>query len=232
MKLVPLASLATLALPATALVQRSVPAQPPKVQKTQARSASESPAPTTSAPCRRRFVVATTGTEARDRGGGRVVGKDLPNDVIGATKDVSGRLVVEPDGRVLKDSSKIVVKVATLKTDQTRRDNYLRRRTLETDKFPNVELVPTTFSGITSPIPAGESRSFSLTGDLTIHGVTRPTTWQVTARTEGQDYVGKATTAFTFKDFSLEQPRVPIVLGVADTVRLEYDFRFTPSGSK
>jgi polyisoprenoid-binding protein YceI len=202
--LVLLASLATLTLPAAVLT--GAPAQQPT---------------------RLAYVVAPTGNEARYRVREQLVGKDLPNDVIGATKDVTGRIVVEPSGKVLP-GSKIVVKVATLASDQTRRDNYLRRKTLESEKFPNVELVPTTFTGISSPIPAGQSRTFSLTGNLTIHGVTRPTTWQVTARGEGNDVVGKATTAFTFKDFTLDQPRVPIVLSVADTVRLEYDFRLTP----
>jgi hypothetical protein len=50
----------------------------------------------------------------------------------------------------------------------------------------------------------------------------------VTARGEGKDVVGTAATAFTFKDFGLEQPRVPVVLSVADTIRLEYDFHFVP----
>jgi polyisoprenoid-binding protein YceI len=168
-----------------------------------AAKATAQPAAAPTQATRLRFQVAPTGNEAR-------------------------YLVVEANGRVIQDSSKIVVQVSTLKTDQTRRDNYLRRRTLETEKFPTVELVPMTFAGITSPIAPGTSRSFSLTGNLTIHGVTRPTTWQVTARADGSDVVGKATTAFTFKDFSLEQPRVPIVMSVADTVRLEYDFRFTP----
>ncbi len=214
MKLVRLAALASLALPAHLTAQAAKPA-------------ANRPAAADPTPGRLRFVVAPTGNEARYRVREQLVGKDLPNDVIGATKDISGRLLVEPTGRVITDSSKIVVQVATLKTDQTRRDNYLRRRTLETDKYPTVELVPTTFAGITSPIPAGASRTFTLTGNMTIHGVTRPTTWNVTARADGRDVVGTATTAFTFKDFSLEQPRVPIVLSVADTVRLEYDFRFT-----
>ena len=213
MKHVLLASLAVLALPTAATAQSGA-----------ATAQSTAPAQST----RLRFRVAPTGNEARYRVREQLVGKDLPNDVIGVTKDVTGRLVVESNGRVIQDSSKIVVKVATLKTDQTRRDNYLRRRTLETEKYPNVELVPTTFTGISSPIPPGTSRTFALTGNLTIHGVTRPTTWQVTARADGSDVVGKATTAFTFKDFSLDQPRVPIVMSVADTVRLEYDFRFTP----
>ncbi|MDF1504035.1 YceI family protein [Roseisolibacter sp. H3M3-2] len=186
----------------------------------------QAPAPAAAKGTSLRYLVAPTGNEARYRVREQLVGKDLPNDVIGVTKDVTGQLVVQPDGKVVS-GSKISVKVASLASDQTRRDNYLRRRTLETDKYPTVDVVPTTFTGISSPIPAGQSRDFSLTANMTIHGVTRPTTWQVTARAEGKDVVGTAKTSFTFKDFSLEQPKVPIVLSVADTVRLEYDFRFT-----
>lgn len=35
-------------------------------------------------------------------------------------------------------------------------------------------------------------------------------------------------TAFTFADFDIDQPRVPIVLSVADTIKLEYDFTLIP----
>jgi polyisoprenoid-binding protein YceI len=229
MKLVRLAALAAAVLPAPLVAQAARTAAKPAT-KSAAKAGAKATAPATPAASTAtflRFVVAPTGNEARYRVREQLVGRDLPNDVIGVTKDVSGRLLVEPDGTVLRDSSKIVVQVATLKTDQTRRDNYLRRNTLETAKYPTVDVVPQTFSGITSPIAPGTSREFSLVANVTIHGVTRPTTWQVTARAEGKDVVGTAKTAFTFKDFSLEQPRVPIVLSVADTVRLEYDFRFT-----
>ena len=93
---------------------------------------------------------------------------------------------------------------------------------------PHVELVPLTFQGLAAPLAPGTSKTFALVGNLTVHGVTRPTTWQVTARADGSAVVGTATTAFTFKDFNLDQPKVPIVLSVADTVRLEYDFHLTP----
>ena len=225
MKLVRLAALAAAVLPAPLAAQAAKTAAKPAAKAGARATAPATPAASTTTALR--FVVAPTGNEARYRVREQLVGRDLPNDVIGVTKDVSGRLLVEPDGTVLRDSSKIVVQVATLKTDQTRRDNYLRRNTLETAKYPTVDVVPQTFSGITSPIAPGTSREFSLVANVTIHGVTRPTTWQVTARAEGKDVVGTAKTAFTFKDFSLEQPRVPIVLSVADTVRLEYDFRFT-----
>jgi polyisoprenoid-binding protein YceI len=173
--------------------------------------------------------VAPTGNEARYRVREQLAGFDLPNDAIGATKDIAGRIVVDPSGKVLKDSSKIVVTLTELKSDKTRRDNFLKTRTLETQKFPQVELVPVTFEGLAEPIPAGQSRTFSLVGDLTVRGVTRPTTWHVTARADGKDIVGTASTSFTFKDFNLDQPRVPVVLSVADTIKLEYDFHFAPT---
>jgi hypothetical protein len=65
-----------------------------------------------------------------------------------------------------------------------------------------------------------------------MRGVTHPTVWKVSARAEGNDVAGTATTAFTFKDVNLDQPKVPVVLSVADTIRLEYDFRFVREAAK
>jgi hypothetical protein len=46
----------------------------------------------------------------------------------------------------------------------------------------------------------------------------------VTAHQDAGRVSGTASTGFTFADFGLTQPRVPVVLSVADTIRLEYDF--------
>ena len=178
------------------------------------------------------FIVAPDGNEARYRVREQLAGFDLPKDAIGATKDVKGRIVIGPDGKVAKDGSKITIDLASLKSDQARRDNYLRRATLETSKYPQAELVPVALEGLLLPISPGSSQTFSVRGDLTVHGATHSTIWQVTARGEGNGIVGSATTAFTFKDFGLEQPKVPVVLSVADTIRLEYDFKFVPDTSK
>lgn len=179
-----------------------------------------------------RYVVAPTGNEARYRVREQLAGFDLPRDAIGATKAVTGRIVVGADGKVVKDSSKLVIKLSELKSDQTRRDTYLRRNTLETAKYPTAELVPTALEGLLMPIEPGSSQTFSVRANLTVHGVTHPTTWNVTARAEGKDVVGTAATAFTFKDMGLEQPKAAIVLSVADTIRLEYDFRFVPDTAR
>lgn len=213
-------ALGLLGLAAMATVARGQTRVPAKQQGT--------PGKHTTAPEHQRFIVAPSGNEARYRVREQLVGLDLPNDAVGATQEVTGSLLVDGKGTVLRDSSKIVVTVTGLKSDKERRDNYIKRRTIESEKFPTVELVPSTFKGLTM-LPGSAPSSFELVGDLTVHGVTKPTTWKVTARAEGSDIVGSAVTAFTFKDFGLEQPKVPVVLSVADTIKLEYDFRFTPA---
>jgi polyisoprenoid-binding protein YceI len=179
-----------------------------------------------------RFVIAPSGNEARYRVREVLMGASLPNDAIGKTPDITGTILAYPDGRIVKDSSRIVVNLKNLKSDKDRRDGFLQRRTLETEKYPTVELVPTSIRGFNGTLPASGAATFELLGDLTVHGVTRPTVWQVSARAEGQDVAGTATTAFTFKDINLDQPKVPVVLSVADTIKLEYDFRFVREAMK
>lgn len=171
-----------------------------------------------------RFTVAPEGNEARYRVREQLASLDFPNDAVGATSAISGAIVFESDSRIVRDQSKFIVDLRPLKSDRDRRDNYLQRRTLETATYPNVELVPTELRGLSFTAPVSGEQSFQLIGDLTIKGVTRPTTWQVTARFEGGKVTGSAATAFTFDDFGMAKPRVASVLSVADTIRLEYDF--------
>ena len=172
-----------------------------------------------------RFVIGPAGNEARYRVQEVLMGATLPNDAVGVTKTITGSILAYPDGRIVKDSSKIVIHLDSLKSDKDRRDGFLRRRTLETEKFPTVELIPTEIRGFNGSIPASGTVSFQLLGDLVLKGVPHPTVWNVTARAEGKDVTGTAKTAFTFKDVGLDQPKVPVVLSVADTIKLEYDFR-------
>lgn len=171
------------------------------------------------------LVVAPEGNEARYLIEEQLAGFNLTNDAVGATKEVKGAIVLDKSGKVNVGQSRIVVGVAGLSSDKARRDNYVRRRTLETDKFPTVELAVTGIRGSSLPMPTSGTRALSLDGNLTVHGVTRPTTWTADATFAGNTITGKASTRLTFAEFGLAPPRVAIVLSVADTIRLEYDFK-------
>ena len=152
------------------------------------------------------------------------MGLDLPNDAVGRSSAVSGSIAFDADGRVLPAESKVEVDAATFASDRDRRDRYVQGRTLGAEQFPTIQLVPTEVRGLSLPLPTSGSRTFSLAGNLTVREATRPTVWRVTARFGEQGVTGTASTSFTFAEFGLQPPRVPVVLSVADTIRLEYDF--------
>lgn len=172
-----------------------------------------------------RYVVAPSGNEVRYRVREQLVGFDLPNDAIGKSTAVTGVVSIDDAGKVIREASRFVIDAATFASDRDRRDNYVRGRLLESAQYPSVLFVPTEARGITLPPSGTNSHTFDVLGDLTVRGVTRPTTWRVTASVADREVSGSASTKFAFADFQMQKPQVRSVLSVADTIALEYDFK-------
>ena len=199
----------------------------------EAPAAAESGAiPSATAAAAIRYVTAPTGNSARYRVREQLVGVDLPNDAIGETKSVTGAISADAKGNVLPAESKFVIDVTNLVSDKQRRDGFVRGRVLETDQYPTVTFVPKSVRGLSAPVPTSGSRSFDVLGDLTVRNVTKPTLWKVTAQFSGTNVTGTAKTGFTFNDFSIQQPRVPVVLSVGDSIHLELDFNMLPGTAR
>jgi polyisoprenoid-binding protein YceI len=190
-------------------------------------SAAAASAPSSAAAVR--YVTAPTGNAARYRIREQLVGLDLPNDAIGETSGVTGTIAADAKGNIIVSESRFTVDVSTLKSDKERRDGFVRRRVLETEANPTVTFVPKSVKGVTLPLPKSGRKSFEIVGDLTVKGKTRPALWKVDAQFAGDRITGAATTSFTFADYGIEQPRVPVVLSVDETIKLELDFTLVPS---
>jgi polyisoprenoid-binding protein YceI len=172
-----------------------------------------------------RLVLSPDGTEARYLVREQLANISLPSDAVGVTSDVTGMIVINPDGSLVSEESKFVVDLTKLTSDEGRRDNFIKGNTLETNRFPTAEFVPSQAVGLSAPLPTSGQVTFQLVGDMTVHGVTKQSTWDVTAQVmDGQALVGTAKTSFTFGDFGMSSPRVPVVLSVEETIRLEMDF--------
>jgi polyisoprenoid-binding protein YceI len=167
--------------------------------------------------------------EARFRAREQLVGRTLPNDAVGSTREISGTIVLGPNGAILGEDSKVLVDLRTLKSSEGRRDNFIKNNTLQTGRFPTAEFVPQEARGLANPLPATGESTFQLVGSLTVHGATRPATWDVTARFTGQDVAGSATTTIRLEDFGMSRPTVGPVLSIEETLRLELDFRAAQS---
>ncbi|HEX2723027.1 MAG TPA: hypothetical protein VHM24_08915 [Gemmatimonadaceae bacterium] len=82
------------------------------------------------------------------------------------------------------------------------------------------------------PLPKSGKATFRIMGDLTVCAKTKPTTWNVSAQFASGAVTGTANTSFTFREIEIEQPRVPVLLSVADTIRLELDFSMVAAPAK
>ena len=171
-----------------------------------------------------RLTLSPTGNAVRYRVREQLMHHDLPNDAVGETKTLAGALEIDSAGKVIQQSSKFTADAATFVSDQSRRDGYVRKRLLDSDQYPSIVFVPTEIRGVKLPLPVSGTVPFDMTANLTVRGVTRPTNWKGTATFEDGRVTGSAATAFTFSDIQLDQPRVPVLLSVADTIRLEMDF--------
>jgi polyisoprenoid-binding protein YceI len=169
------------------------------------------------------FQISQAASKATFRVREQLAGRQLPNDAVGTTSDVTGQLSIRPDGAVVADASKISVNLRTLATDNRMRDDYIKQNTLQVNRFPTAEFVPTKAEGIPSPLPASGEHTFKLTGMMTMRGVQKEVTWDVTAKRNAGQLEGKATTAVKFGDFGMTPPRVASVLSITDEIRLELD---------
>ena len=142
----------------------------------------------------------------------------------GETSEVVGRIVFDADGAIFADESSIVIQAGTLKTDNDRRDRYVREQTLQTAMYPEIIFRPTSAEGLPSPLSEASGEvEFTLSGDLTIRDQTRPVTWDVTAEFGGS-ITGLAVIDIDFEQFGMDKPSVAVVVSVGDTIRLELDF--------
>jgi polyisoprenoid-binding protein YceI len=176
-----------------------------------------------------RYTVVAERSEVRYRVREQLVGLHFPNDAIGVTRAIEGGIALDPQGRVLTGDSRLAVDLRTLRSDQDRRDNYLRRNTLETDRYPTAVFLPVEVRGLSLPLPSTGSASFEVLGDFTVREATRRITWESTATFNGADVSIRARTAFRFPDFGLRIPRVSVVLSVEDNIRLEADLLLRPT---
>jgi len=171
-----------------------------------------------------RLVVDSAASQASYHAREQLVGKTLPSDAVGTSKSVSGSLVLGADGSVLADQSKITVDLTKLQSDESRRDNFVKSDTLQTSRYPMATFVPNAVQGLTMPLPTSGQTTFQLSGDLTVHGVTKPVTWQVTASFADTTISGSATTAIKITDFGMTPPKAGPVLSIEDALTLELAF--------
>ena len=139
------------------------------------------------------------------------------NDAVGRTNAVTGsfRLAADGDGFLVKSGMRIDVDLATLKSDEQRRDDHMRTMAIETDRFPTATFVSTADLVVRPDHGSAAARAL-VRGDLTLHGVSRTLEVPVHARYDGSRIEVVGTLSFPWAMFDMQQPNLSYVTVEAD----------------
>ena len=150
--------------------------------------------------------------------------QNLPSTAKGTTKDISGGFVLKLTNAPTMEAMKITVDLRTLTSDENRRDERIRENWLESNKYPNAVFTVKDPQTLPADYANGKEVSFNLTGDLTIHGVTRQETFKVTGKLDNDTVTGKATASILMANYGIDPPNIAGFLTVKDGVTLTFDF--------
>jgi len=145
-------------------------------------------------------------------------------DVSGETQLVEGRIIISSEGKLISKGSRFVVNVKSLKSDEPKRDNYIKNNALESNKFPEVIFEINMMEGLNGPLPTSGEINLKLIGNITIHGVTKEVAWTLLANIDNEEITGIAKTSIDFNTFDIKKPSLPFILTLDDTLRLELNF--------
>ena len=161
------------------------------------------------------------GSVARYKIGEQFAQLPTPITAVGETSGITGKVYFAPSGNIsASDASIIVVDVDSLKSDENKRDNWVRRNGgIGSEIVINLTKV----SGHTWPLPDSGKMKVIIEGDMTISDVAKPVSWKGILDIAGSDITGSLSTIITWDQFSLSKPRLPFIISVDDEIILELE---------
>ncbi|HEV3363202.1 MAG TPA: YceI family protein [Acidimicrobiia bacterium] len=169
--------------------------------------------------------VAASGSRAGYRVDEVLFGQNVT--AVGRTGNVDGALTI--NGATV-ESAAISIDLASVESDESRRDNQFRGRIM------NVAQYPTATFTLTSPIdlgtlPAeGATVTVPATGELTLHGTKKTVTVEVTAKRSAGVISVSGTIPVVFADYGIPSPSFGPAT-VEDHGEVEFLVNFTKSNS-
>jgi polyisoprenoid-binding protein YceI len=169
----------------------------------------------------------TTGSLAGYRINELFVGQSSKHQAVARTSTVSGGLTVSGDSTGYQVSSlTFTADLTSLHSvdtvagrDVTQRDGVVNRQ-LDVQQFPTA-----TFAATSASVPGGitnQAVDVSVTGKLTIHGVTKDVTIKAKAQLVGGKAEIAGSTSISMTDYGVSPPQMPFVT-VDSTLLLEFD---------
>ena len=148
---------------------------------------------------------------------------DSPNEAVGRTTAVTGTMEVAGD---TVEKVRIEADLTQLRSDEDRRDNAIRQRGLESERFPTATLeLAEPIRLATAPVEGQEVRGRG-TGRLTLHGVTREVDLSVSGRWSGSTIQVVGQLPVRLSDYQIQAPRFGPAVSIEDGVAVDFSLVF------
>ncbi len=141
----------------------------------------------------------------------------------GRTSSITGSIDVK--GATVASGS-FTVDMTTVTSDESRRDAQFNGRIMETGIYPTAKFTLTKPIDFGSYPAQGVRRKSQATGNLTLHGVTKPVTFQVTTQRAGSEFQVAGSIPITFSDWNISNPSFAPVVTTQDHGILEFALNF------
>jgi len=149
-------------------------------------------------------------------------GQDV--EAVGRTDQVTGELTIS--GSTVREGA-FTVDMASVKSDQERRDGQFNGRIMETSVYPTSKFTLTEPIELGSVPAVGAQIKAEATGELTLKAETRPVTLEVTAsRTAADAFEVSGQIPVVFTDYGIDNPSFPGI-EVEDDGKVEFLLKFT-----
>jgi polyisoprenoid-binding protein YceI len=138
---------------------------------------------------------------------------------VGRTSAVTGSVTVSGD-RVSTGS--ISVDIGSIASDRSARDQQFTGRIMDAARFPTAVFTLTEPVDLGSVPPVGATVTADVTGDLTLHGVTKPVTFPGTVKRSAGTVAVAGTIPVRYADYQIDNPSVGGFVSVGDSGTVEF----------
>jgi len=120
-------------------------------------------------------------------------------------------------------AGQITVDTTSIASDKSQRDGRLRTEGLQTDPYPTATFKLTKAVAVPAAALAGTGSDITLTGDLTLHGVTKSVDIPAKAQLVNGTIQVAGSISFPLSDYSIVAPNLGgIIVSIADNGTLEF----------
>jgi polyisoprenoid-binding protein YceI len=146
------------------------------------------------------------------------------NIAVGRTPKVSGSLTITGSQVT---AGTITADLTALQSDDSRRDDQLTHKGLETSSFPTATFTLTSPLDLGTDPTNGQEIDVTAQGSLVLHGVTKAVTIPLKARLVGSVIEVTGTLPISFSDYGIQAPTSFIALSVSDSGTMELQLLLT-----